>query len=289
MKIELVHDARALVGESPTWDARNGVLWWCDIDSGHVHRFDPAGGPAEPIAIGERVGCIALREAGDAVIAAQSGLYDLDLESHARTRFADPEAHLPGNRFNDGATDRQGRWWVGSMSIERAPVPAGTFYRVDTDRTVTAVFDGIHTTNGLAFSPDGRTMYFSDSNASVRTIWACDYDGSTGTPHNRRVFFDSRIVAGRPDGGAVDTDGCYWMAGVGGWQLIRLTPDGKVDLTIDMPVERPSKPEFGGPDLADLYVTSIANGAGPDQPQAGGLFAITGLPARGIETVRFAG
>ena len=153
--------------------------------------------------------------------------------------------------------------------------------------------DEVYTTNGLAFSPDGRTMYLSDSNPSVQTIWACDYDPDTGEPSNRRVFFDARAVAGRPDGGTVDADGCYWMAGVSGWQLVRLTPRGEIDRIVEMPVERPTKPMFGGTNLDTLYVTTIGSkltpGTETKQPQAGGLFAVRGLGITGVPQVRFAG
>ena len=127
----------------------------------------------------------------------------------------------------------------------------------------------------------------------VRTIWRFDYDQESGVPDNRQLFFDTRAVPGRPDGAAMDADGCYWMAGVSGWQLYRLTPDGQLDMTIDMPVEKPTKPMFGGPDLDILYVTSIgANltaGTEERQPDAGGLFAVTGLGIKGINQPRFTG
>jgi sugar lactone lactonase YvrE len=166
--------------------------------------------------------------------------------------------------------------------------PLATFYRLDPDLSLTAWRSGIYTTNGLAFSPDGRTMYFSDSFAEVRTIWSAPYDTDTGVPGAPSVFFDTRAVAGRPDGATVDADGCYWMAGVTGWQLVRLTPRGTVDMIVTMPVSRPSKPMFGGADLSTLYVTSIGEG-GPDEPLAGGLFAVTGLPTGGLPEQRFAG
>lgn len=289
--VEVVPGARATLGESAVWDDRTQSLWWCDIEAGHVHRYDPAAGHDTPIEVGERVGCIALREAGGAVIGTQSGLYDFDPATGARTMFAATETHLPDNRFNDAAVDRQGRWWVGSVGMTQPQGPSAAFYRVDPDRTVTRWLDGIYTTNGLAFSADGRTMYFSDSFPEVRTIWAADYDTDTGTPTNQRVFFDTRAVAGRPDGGTVDADGCYWMAGVSGWQLVRLTPRGEVDMIVDMPVEKPSKPEFGGSDLSTLFVTSIDIGLTPgrDQPHAGSLFAVTGLPCGGLPPVRFQG
>jgi len=206
-------------------------------------------------------------------------------------READPEAHLPENRFNDGGTDMQGRFWAGTMKDGGEPARQGTFYRLDPDLTLTAWRGGIWTTNGLAFSPDGRRMYFSDSNPAVRTIWACDYDTETGTPGEPAVFFDTRRVAGRPDGGTVDADGCYWQAGVSGWQVNRISPEGELLMSVDMPVEKPTKPMFGGRNLDILFVTSLRQGLDPErpQPEAGSLFAITGLGIRGVEQARFRG
>ena len=289
--ISCVVDSRSAVGEGAVWDAREQRLWWVDIPNSAIYRFDPETGDNEDWDFGEPVGCLAVRERGGLVVAAKSGFSLFDPVSEKREAIADPEADKPANRFNDGGTDRQGRFWAGTMKDGGEPERAGAFYRLDPDLSVHPGFDGIYTTNGLAFSPDGRTMYFSDSNVGVRTIWACDYDTDTGTPSNRRVFFDTREVAGRPDGGTVDADGCYWMAGVSGWQLVRITPQGAVDRVIEMPVERPSKPMFGGKNLDILFVTSIANGLTPgtEQPQAGGLFAVTGLGVQGLPETRFAG
>jgi sugar lactone lactonase YvrE len=292
MQIECVVASQSRVGEGAVWDDRAQVLWWVDIPAGLIHAYDPATGENRTEDFGEPVGCIAVREAGGLVVAAKSGFYLLDGEGGERRKLSDPEAHLPDNRFNDGTTDMQGRFWAGTMKDGGDPEPLGRFYRLDGDGTVTPWKDQIYTTNGLAFSPDGKTMYFSDSNPGVRTIWSCDYDTETGTPGTPREFFDTRSVAGRPDGGTVDADGCYWMAGVSGWQLYRITPEGKVDRTIDMPVEKPTKPMFGGRDLDVLYVTSIGIGLdanGPDQPGAGGLFAISGLGVKGLPQPRFAG
>ncbi|MEM6761925.1 MAG: SMP-30/gluconolactonase/LRE family protein [Pseudomonadota bacterium] len=289
--VECVHDAKAIVGESAIWDADTARLYWADIDAGKIHVFDPAKGPERVLEVGERVGCLAIRESGGAIIGTESGVYALALTDGAVERLVDPEADRPQNRFNDSCTDRQGRWWFGSVGMTKPQAPTAAFYRMDHHGTVTRWLDGIYTTNGLAFSPDGRTMYFSDSHPDVRTIWAADYDVDDGEPGERRVFFDTRAVAGRPDGGTVDADGCYWMAGVSGWQLVRITPAGEVDMTIDLPVERPSKPAFGGGGLDTLYVTSISAGTTPGttQDKAGGLFAVTGLPAKGLPSVRFRG
>lgn len=295
MEISCVVPSQSKVGEGAVWDDRQNVLWWVDIPQGFIHRFDPATGENTTIDYGEPVGCLALREQGGMVLATKSGFWLFDPDTNAREQISDPESDLPYNRFNDGATDAQGRFWAGTMKDGGGggPERLGRFYRLDPDLSVTPWKGEIFTTNGLSFSPDGSVMYYSDSNPSVRTIWACDYDGETGTPGEPRVFFDTKVVPGRPDGGTVDADGCYWQAGVSGWQLYRISPEGEVLLTIDMPVEKPTKPMFGGSDLDVLYVTSIgvglAEGTEEKQPDAGGLFAISGLGIKGIPQTRFAG
>ncbi len=291
MEVECVVDSRSNTGEGAVWDERSQKLWWVDIPAGLIHCYDPASGANETTEYGEAIGCLALRESGGLVLATRSGFWLYDPETGARTAIADPEADLPDNRFNDGTVDLRGRFWAGTMKDKGDPEPVGRFYRLDPDHSVAPWKGGIYTTNGLAFSPDGNTLYFSDSNKSVRRIWQASYDQDTGTPGETRLFFDTSQVAGRPDGGTVDADGCYWMAGVGGWQLYRITPDGRLDQTIDLPIERPTKPMFGGAGLDTLFVTSAASGLsrGSDQPQAGGLFAVTGLGVTGLPQPRFAG
>lgn len=289
--ITCICDLKSEVGEGLFWDEAQQALHFVDIPAGTLYRLKE--GRLEQWSFQEPLGCLALDAAGDPVLALTSGITRVNLATGARQVIANPEAHLPQNRFNDGVVDRQGRFWLGTMKRQGPPEPTGTFYRLDGDGRVTAFWDGIFTTNGLAFSPDGRTMYLADSNPGVRTIWACDYDIASGTPGERRVFFDTRQVAGRPDGATVDADGCYWMAGVGGWQLYRITPQGVVDRVVDMPCEKPSRPWFGGPKLDVLYCTSLAAGLTPGtetrQPNAGGLFAIHGLGVTGLAQPRYAG
>ena len=281
------------MGEGAVWDDRAEVLWWVDIPAGLVHCYSPNTGTNKTIEYGEPVGCLAVREAGGLVLAAKSGFWFFDTETGARTSIADPEAHMPENRFNDGATDAQGRFWAGTMKDGGSPEALGAFYRLDPDLSITKWRDGIYTTNGLAFSPDGSRMYFSDSNPKVRTIWTAEYDGETGEPGAPEVFFDTRGVAGRPDGGTVDAEGCYWQAGIEGWVLYRLSPEGEVLMEVEMPIEKPSKPMFGGAALDVLYVTSLGVGLAERsegrQPEAGSLFAVTGLGVKGVPQVRFAG
>ena len=219
--------------EAPLWCEREQVLWWADIEGRALHRFDPATGTDTSIQLPRRIGCFALRESGGFVVALEDGFHFLDAEG-GLTPITDPEPDRPGNRFNDGTTDHAGRFVAGTMPMgPRQPV--GALYRLWPDRRCELLFDELTVTNGCAFSPDGRIFYFSDSEASVRTIWACDHDVASGALTNRRVFVDTHGLAGRPDGGTVDAEGCYWMAGVGGWQLVRFTPRGKVDRIVEVP------------------------------------------------------
>lgn len=292
MRIDCVLDAKARLGEAAAWCDREQVLWWADIDGCALHRFDPASGLDRVWRLPARLGCFALRETGGLVLAMQDGFHFFDPVTAELDAIADPEADKPGNRFNDGTVDPRGRFVAGTMPLgPREPVAA--FYRLWPDLRVETLVTGMRVSNGSAFSPDGRTFYFSDSEASVRTIWAMDHDPDSGALTNRRVFVDTHGLAGRPDGGTVDGEGCYWMAGVGGWQLYRFTPAGKLDLTIDVPAERPTKIAFGGPDLGTLFFTTIGQDPTPGteerQPQAGGIFALSVPGVRGLPTWRFAG
>lgn len=289
MKIECVAATRSRIGEGAVWDDRAGVLWWVDIPSGLIHCFDPRTRKNDTWEWGEPVGCLAVRERDGLVLAAKSGFWFFDPETGVREAIHDPEADKPENRFNDGATDSAGRFWAGTMKDGGGPKAAGAFYRLDPDGTVTTWRDGIYTTNGLAFSPDGTRMWFSDSHPLVRTIWTAEYDAETGQPQKPEVFVDTRSLAGRPDGGTVDADGCYWQAGIDGWALYRWSPDVELLQTVEVPVEKPSKPMFGGADLDILYFTSLGVEDRTGQPEAGSLHAITGLGIRGVPQTRFAG
>lgn len=291
MKIDVAVPSRSQLGEGAVWDIEDQALWWVDIKAGLIHRTRESG-DTDTFDFGEPVGCLSRRAGRDGlIVAAKSGFYLFDPDTGTRDALHDPEADLPDNRFNDGATDPRGRFWAGSMKDGGDPEAAGQFYRVDPDGAVSPHLQKMYTTNGSCFSPDGRTLYVSDSNPRVRTIWAHDYDLDTGTPSNQRVFFDTRQVAGRPDGGTVDADGCYWQAGIEGWQLYRISPQGDLLMTLDLPIEKPTKPMFGGRNLDILYVTSLSLGLSQDrpQPEAGSLFAITGLGLQGVPQPRFGG
>jgi len=186
-------------------------------------------------------------------------------------------------RFNDGRCDRQGRFWSGTMVMDMAAaIPDGVLYRFDANGVLSApVVDALITQNGLAWSPDGTTMYLSDSHPLRRLIWAFDYDAETGEPRNRRVFADLNHHAGRPDGAAVDADGCYWICANDAGLLLRFTPQGKLDRQIAVPAVKPAMCAFGGRDLDTLFVTSIRPGTGATEHD-GHVFAVrpgvSGLP-----------
>jgi sugar lactone lactonase YvrE len=290
--VDCVLDAKALVGEGAMWDEREQRLWWVDIEGRKLQRFDPETGANDSWTMPSRIGCFVFRETGGLVVALEDGFAFFDPTSGAIEPIADPEADKPGNRFNDGTPDPAGRFMAGTMPMgERLPVAA--IWRLDGELQIERMVDGLKVSNGMAFSPDGGTFYWSDSDPSVQTIWQARYDAASGAMDERRILATTHDLAGRPDGGTIDADGGYWMAGVGGWQLVRFTPDGKVDRIIDFPAEKPSKIAFGGRELDTLYVTTIGAAPTPGtearQPHAGGLFALRVPGIKGLPVWRFAG
>jgi len=290
--VDCVLDIGAELSECPVWCGRSQSLYWVDIPKGTLNRFDPASGRNESWEMGEPIGSFALCEAaGEVLVALKSGIYRQGLATGHRESLADPEAHLPDNRMNDGRTDPAGRFWVGSMRDPQDGTKKGTLYRLSPGGRCTAMVAGLITSNGLAFSPDGRILYHSDSHPTVRTVWAWDFDVAEGRIANRRVFIDTHGMKGRPDGGCCDADGCYGMTGNDGWEILRLTPAGQIDRRIAVPIAKPSMVAFGGRDLDVIYITSIRpSGDIAAQPQAGNLFAVRpGDGITGIPEPRFKG
>ena len=232
-----------------------------------------------------------LRKDGGAIVSLARGFHTLDMQTGEVELIHDPEPDKPKNRINDGKVDRQGRFVAGSMdTMEEGP--NGALYRLDPDFSVHKLDDGILVSNGPCWSPDGRTFYFSDTWS--KEIWAYDYNTETGAVSNRRTFATIDVTGGGGvDGATVDAEGCVWSALVYIGKLVRLTPDGKVDRVIDMPVKKVTSVMFGGPNLDILYVTSMAQPPLPRFPGdgrlRGSLFAIHDLGIRGLPEMRFAG
>ena len=219
---------------------------------------------------------------------AESGLFHLELRSDGSLGFESlaPVGHaMPGMRFNNGRCDRRGRFLAGTMLMNMGiSERTGCIYSYQNDSNLIKLLDGFITPNGMAFSPDGRMMYLSDSHPSVQAVWAFDYDTETGLPSKRRLFIDMNQLPGRPDGAAVDAGGCYWICGNGAGLVHRFAPDRKLDRSLAVPVKKPAMCAFGGAGLDTLFVTSIRpEGIDlSDQPLAGGVFALRpgrrGLP-----------
>ena len=289
MTAELILDARNATGESPVWSTAEQALYWVDIPAQRLHRWNLADGHSQSWEADEMLACIARSSDGNWIGGMQSGLFVLTPHTNGRleTRLLSSVPHaLADMRFNDGRCDRQGRFWAGTMHLDMAAGHAvGALYRYSAGQSepLNAQISGLTVPNGMAFSPDGKVMYLSDSHPDVQKIWAFDYDTDTATPHNRRMFVDMNEHPGRPDGAAVDADGCYWICGNDAGFIHRFTPEGTLDRSLAVPVKKPAMCAFGGPNLDTLFVTSIRPaGDISDQPLAGGVFAlqpgVKGLP-----------
>jgi sugar lactone lactonase YvrE len=281
--IDRLTDPICSVGESPLWRGEESALYWVDITGKRVHRLHLPTSRHDAWTTAEMVACIALGRNGTLIAGMETGIFSLSLQSDgvvAATPLASLTMPMVRMRFNDGRCDRQGRFWAGTMHMDMAAAHAvGSLYRMTCKDGLSApAVTGLLTQNGLAWSPDGKRMYLSDSHPHSRQIWQFDYDVSTGTPGNRRHFVDMSLYPpGRPDGAAVDTDGCYWTCANDAGQLLRFTPQGVLDRAVELPVRKPAMCAFGGPQMDTLFVTSIRPSQQEDlidQPLAGAVFAL---------------
>src|SRR5258708_4697785 len=275
MKIECVLQCANHLGEGPVWDIEEGRLYWVDgtgrrAGKPSIWRLDPRSGKTENWSIKRDVGALALRKKGGAVLALDDGFHFFDFQSGKLETVSLVDTEHSRTRLNDGKCDRRGRFFA----------------------------DGIICSNGPCWSPDDKTFYFADTFQGE--IWAYDYDLATGTPANKRLFASFKKDAGVADGSTVDAEGCVWNAQLISGDLVRYAPDGSVERRIGMPVRNITSVVFGGDELDEIYVTSMARVKPPAvhgrfakeaKPQflAGSLFRITGLGIRGVPEPRFAG
>lgn len=271
---------RCALGESPVWDDAAGILSFVDIPGRCLHRFRPADGRLTSLGLPEHVGCAVPLAGGGFVAALRTGIFRVAADGAVGPMLAANPGNASDTRFNDGRVDPSGHLIVGTIDEPKSG-SRGALFRLE--RTgLRKLFDGLLTSNGLAFSPDGRTMYHADTPRFV--VHAYDYDPESGQVANKRVFAQLDPDApdrGRPDGAAVDVDGCYWTALYQGGRVQRYDPDGRLMAEYRVPARSPTMPCFGGPDRRMLYVTSAA--AGNDGAQDGALFAMpvdfAGLPS----------
>ena len=270
----VVVQAGNLLGESPVWDDQDAALWWIDIHGRTLHRWSlDRGHGAWPLA--EQCGCIALCEGGGLVAATRTGFLQFDPLTGEREPLQQPLAGAANVRFNDGRCDRQGRFWSGTVQ-ELREVGRASLYRLDGDGSCVRMLDGVTVSNGIAFSPDSRTMYFADSH--VREMYAIEFDAATGELGERRLFHRFPADGGMPDGATVDAQGGVWIAAIHGGRVLRFSPQGELDRAYAIPVSQPTSCQFGGEDLRTLFVTSarmrLDDTALRREPLAGSVFAM---------------
>ena len=249
--VSLAIPGQDFLGEGPHWDHEQGVLHWVDILSPALVTSNETVSARRTTALKELTGVAIPKTSGGFVLGTETGIHALEPDGSTRV-LTDPEADKPGNRFNDGKCDAAGRLWLGSLAISTEP-NQGALWRFD-GTEATRMLDGITVANGLGWSPDNRTFYFTDTGA--RTIWAFDFDLEAGAISNRRVFVEFPEGGGVPDGLAVDANGGVWVAIWDGWCVQRYLPDGSPDMKVTVPVPRPTSCAFGGKDLSTLFITT---------------------------------
>lgn len=288
MAFETVLAAQAALGECPLWSVSEQVLWWVDIEGFTLNRFDPATGENQVFDVGEHVGCVGLRAGGGFVAGLRSGLWLLDAEGRKRKLIADPQPDNSISRFNDGRVDPWGGFWAGTIHEPRDR-PAAALWRVDPGLEVEKLAGEVTVSNGVAFAPDRSAAYHADTPAHVIYRYPLDHDGRPGV---REVFRQFPAGHGRPDGAAVDEEGCYWSALYEGARVVRLSPAGEIIAEYPVPARCPTMVAFGGADLRTLYVTSARHNRPADElaerPESGNLFAMR-PPVAGLPEPEFAG
>lgn len=282
LEVEAVVKCDNVHAECPVWSEEEQCLYWTDIESRKVWRFDPADGTSRSWDTREKVCAIGFRADGGLLVAFESGISFYDLEKREERRLHTVEANLPSTRLNDGRCDRSGRFVVGGFD-EDAQGASGV-YSLGTDLEIRELFREVSSANSICFSLDGRVMYFADTPRAE--IWAFDYRPEEGTIGDRKVFCGFADQPGLPDGSIIDVDGCLWNAQWNGSRVVRYRPNGEVDQVIEVPCANPTCVAFGGSNLDTLYITTsrmtLTELERQEQPLAGALLAVRpgarGLP-----------
>lgn len=279
-----ITDVDCDLGEGPVWVPADSALYWIDIVGQRLYRAGADGEGLRDWALPSKPGCVLPHAEGCLLLGLADGLFLLDPNTGSLELAVCLESESPNNRLNDGATDARGRVWIGSMDDQGERV-SGALYRVDADGTVATVLTGVGTANGLGWSPNGDTFYFTDSGRA--TITAFDFDLRSGAPTNARLFAHDQDCI--PDGLTVDADGYVWSAKWGGSRVVRYAPDGSIERILELPVPQPTSVTFGGPNLDILFISTARVGLSPADteraPLSGALLAVDRLPVRGLPFV----
>ncbi|MFP6675699.1 MAG: SMP-30/gluconolactonase/LRE family protein [Pirellulaceae bacterium] len=287
---ECILDAKATLGEAPSWLEESASLLWVDIEQSRIGILDLATCQNRFIQLTSHVGVVVPTTKCDLLAATFDGFVRVDLESGETTSIVDPESAFPRNRFNDGKCDPRGRFWAGSISYDRTP-GAANLYALDAQCQVERKLEGVSTSNGLAWSEDESTFYFIDT--PLRRVDRFDYDAESGNICNRQTIIEVPEQIGKPDGMTIDREGMLWLGMWGGSSVTRWNPyTGEMVGRIAVPAERITSCCFGGPNYTDVYITSARTGLSDEalakQPLAGGVFRAS-VGVAGYPCVPFAG
>ncbi len=286
--LELQYEAT--LGECPVWDEQENRLYWVDILSGTLFKYDPGQKENEVFNIGEHIGSFALREESGAVLALKTGFALYSFDSNRLNHLTNPESHLPNHRFNDGKCDPSGRFWAGTLSYDQQEC-VGSLYNLNSNLSVDHKLGKVTIPNGMAWDSDRKTFYFIDS--WDRTIYAYDFDNKNGIIENRSVIkkFENPDIL--PDGMTIDTEGYLWVALYNGFKVVRIDPgSGTVDFEVSLPVPQVTSCTFGGSNFNELYITTAREHMTEKDiakaPLSGSLFRAE-VPFSGTPADRFKG
>jgi sugar lactone lactonase YvrE len=287
---EVLIDIRAVLGEGPSWDEKESVLYFTDILEKRVYKFSPADGSLNRYAFPQYVGAVVPRQSGGLAVAAQDGIYAYDPDSGSLKPIGLPENPDPDLRFNDGKCDPMGRFWAGTTSLsDRAG--ASFLYRLNAEGRLDVMLEGVSISNGLCWNRDGTVMYYIDT--PTRTVSAFDFEMETGSIRNRRTAIEIPESEGAPDGMTIDEEGKLWIAHWGGFQVARWDPaTGRKLASVRLPVPLVTSCVFGGSERNELFITTARIGLSEDElrahPLSGAVFRVA-AGVKGAETHRYLG
>jgi L-arabinonolactonase len=287
-RVECVLEHQDLLGESPLWSVSEAALYWVDVIGQSIYRLSLERRHCTKWVMPEAIGSIAFSRGGGLVAGMRSGIYAVDIDSGRREALFELGSDASDLRFNDGKCDRAGRFWSGTLD-DRRFAPIGKLYCLDASGQCTVADEHFIIVNGIAWSPDNRTMYVADTRREV--VYAYDFDLATGAIGGKRTWISTEKIAGRVDGATVAQDGSYWCAHVRGGEVAQYDPDGQLIQTLALPVKYPLMCSFGGPDMDILFVTTSRALSTPEelmsQPLSGSVFAIYDTGSVGIPEGEF--
>ena len=278
-RAELEYEIPSELGEGAFWNYKTGKLWWVDIEKRTLNIYDPGNKKNRVIHVNQRIGTVVPDEQGNAMIALQSGIFQLDLASENMSLLCNPLQNKDSLRFNDGKCDPAGRLWVGSMHLKFVK-GAASLYKIEKDGRYEEILRDVTISNGIIWSNDHRNLYYIDT--PRRNVRAWDYEKETGKISNERIVVEIPDGMGGPDGMTIDNEGKLWIAHWGGNMVGRWDPDtGQLLGKVEVPAPNVTSCAFGGPDLDILYITT-AGGGRDEYPQAGSIFSVK-TDSRGVK------